>query len=148
MFRKRGLLLWLVHTQHDHYKSKCERKSGGIYLPFHYESGSEIKSPDFHLYCDPGDLVQDHNVGIPEKCWKGVLAQVLAKMGVLAGVLAQVLASCFVSVFPKSPTCQHLCQHSGQHPHFCQHLCQHPRQHFSGIPTLGSCARPPGSQHL
>ena len=30
LFRKRGLLLWLVRAQHDHYESKCERKSGGI----------------------------------------------------------------------------------------------------------------------
>ena len=46
---KCGLLLWLVYAQHDHYESKCERKSGGIYLPFLCESESEIKSPDFHL---------------------------------------------------------------------------------------------------
>ena len=47
--RKCGLLLWLVHAQHDQDESKCERKSGAIYLPFHYESESKIKSPDFHL---------------------------------------------------------------------------------------------------
>ena len=47
--RKCGLLLWLVRAQHDHYESKCKRTSGGIYLSFHYESESEIKSPDFHL---------------------------------------------------------------------------------------------------
>ena len=35
--------------QHDNYQNKCEIKAGGIYLPFHYESDSEIKSPDFHL---------------------------------------------------------------------------------------------------
>ena len=34
----------------------------------------------------------------------GVLAQVLAKMGVLSGLLAQVLAGCFVRVFPKGAT--------------------------------------------
>ena len=39
--RKCGLLLllllfWLVRAQHDHYESKCERKSGGFHLPFHY----------------------------------------------------------------------------------------------------------------
>ena len=42
LFRKCGLLLWLVRAQHDHYQSGCERKSGGIHLPFHCES--EIKS--------------------------------------------------------------------------------------------------------
>ena len=29
--RKCGLLLWLVRAQHGHYKSKCKRKSGGIF---------------------------------------------------------------------------------------------------------------------
>ena len=28
LFRKRGLLLWLVRAQHDHYEIKSERKSG------------------------------------------------------------------------------------------------------------------------
>ena len=41
------MLLWLVRAQHDHYKSKCKRKSGGPSLPFHYESESEIKSQIF-----------------------------------------------------------------------------------------------------
>ena len=30
-------------------KANAKRESGGIYLPFHYESGSKMKSPDFHL---------------------------------------------------------------------------------------------------
>ena len=47
--RRCGLLLWLVRAQHDHYESEYKRKSRGIYLPFHYESESEIKSSDFHL---------------------------------------------------------------------------------------------------
>ena len=42
-----GLLLWLVRAQHDHYESKCERISGGIYLHFHYESKSELKISRF-----------------------------------------------------------------------------------------------------
>ena len=42
-------MLCLVHAQHGQYESESERKSVGIYLPFHYESESEIKSPDFHL---------------------------------------------------------------------------------------------------
>ena len=48
-FRKCGLLLWLARAQHDHYESKCKRKSGGVHLPFHYENESEIISPDSHL---------------------------------------------------------------------------------------------------
>ena len=48
-FRKRDLLLWLAHARHDHCESKCERISGGIYLPFHYESECENKSSDFYL---------------------------------------------------------------------------------------------------
>ena len=47
--RKCGLLLYPSFAQHDHYENKCEIKAGGIYLPFHYESESIIKSPDFHL---------------------------------------------------------------------------------------------------
>ena len=50
LFRKRGLLLWLVRAQHDRCESKCERKSGGIYSPFHYESECENKSPD--VFCN------------------------------------------------------------------------------------------------
>ena len=46
---KCGLLFWPVCAQHNHYESKCERKSGGIYLRFHYESKYEIESPEFHL---------------------------------------------------------------------------------------------------
>ena len=41
-FRNGGLLLWLVLAQHDRYESKCEIKSGEIYLPFYYESESKI----------------------------------------------------------------------------------------------------------
>ena len=37
-----------MRAQHDHYESKCERKSGGICLPFHYKSECENKSPDFY----------------------------------------------------------------------------------------------------
>ena len=47
--RKWSLLLWLARAQHGHYESESERDSGGIYLPFHYESESEIKSPDFRV---------------------------------------------------------------------------------------------------
>ena len=43
-FRERGMLLWLVRAQHDHYESTCERKPCGIYLPFHYESECENNS--------------------------------------------------------------------------------------------------------
>ena len=41
-----GFLLWLVSAQHDHYESKCERKSGGkcFAFPFHYENESERKT--------------------------------------------------------------------------------------------------------
>ena len=42
-----GLLLWLVRAQHDHYKSKCERKSGERYLPFHCESDHFLNLPMF-----------------------------------------------------------------------------------------------------
>ena len=47
LFRKRGLLLWLVCAHHDHYQSNRKRKSFGIYSPFHYESECENKSSDF-----------------------------------------------------------------------------------------------------
>ena len=40
LFRKCGLLLWLVRAQHDHYKSKCEGKFGGIDLLFYYKNES------------------------------------------------------------------------------------------------------------
>ena len=46
IFRKCGLLLWLMRAQHDHYESKCERKSGGIDLPFHYDSENRIEFPE------------------------------------------------------------------------------------------------------
>ena len=49
LFRKCGLLLWRVRAQHVNYESECERKCGGIDLPFHCESENEIKSPGFHL---------------------------------------------------------------------------------------------------
>ena len=59
VLRKCGLLLWLVHAQHDVCESKCERISGGMYLPFHFESESENKSPDFictHSCADSEDM--------------------------------------------------------------------------------------------
>ena len=39
---KCGLLLGLVRAQHVHYESKCERKSWGLHLAFHYESENII----------------------------------------------------------------------------------------------------------
>ena len=76
---------------------------------------------------------------------------------VLARVLAQVLAkrpegwhrcwqAVFVSVFQRARPASTCASTPASTPSFCQHLCQHPRQHFSGIPSVGSCARSPGSQ--
>ena len=59
LFRKRGLLLWLVRAQNDHYESKCESKSWGIYLPCHYESECENNLQIFicNHFCVDGTLV-------------------------------------------------------------------------------------------
>ena len=54
LFHKCGLLLWLVLAQHDHYESK--RKSGGIHLPFHFESENETNPQSFicNRFCVAG----------------------------------------------------------------------------------------------
>ena len=82
LFRKCGLLLWLVRAQHDHYESECARKSGGIDWPFHCESESNISLQIF-IYSrfgadgssEPKELHQYSTEG--QKCHQS-LAPVLA----------------------------------------------------------------------
>ena len=46
--------------QHGHYENKCEAKSGGFYLPFHYERESKINLQIFicnHFRADGKTLI-------------------------------------------------------------------------------------------
>ena len=60
LFRKCGLLLWLVRAQHAHYESKCARKSGGILFAFPLQKRKRNKISRFSFVIVSVRMVRFH----------------------------------------------------------------------------------------
>ena len=67
--RRCGLVLCPARAQHDHYESDYERKSGGIYSPFHCESENEINLQIFICNRFGADGISCHSPRESEHFW-------------------------------------------------------------------------------